>query len=63
MANRKKEIEAIAQRYGFFLHRQGKHLIFRRPGSRGQVVTGITLSCHRALANIEHRFRRAALFP
>jgi hypothetical protein len=63
MADHQRQIIAIAKRHGFVLHRRSKHLVFRLPGGRAQVVTGKTLSCHRAIANIEAQFRNAAVAP
>lgn len=52
-------VEGMAGRYGFRLHRQGKHLVFR--DARGQqVVVARSPSDQRALQNIEAQFRRAA---
>lgn len=58
-----KAICAIAERHGFRLVRDRKHLVFRRLDGRASVVTGKTPSCHHALANIEATFRNAALQP
>lgn len=63
MASQQRQIEALAHRYGFILHRQGKHLVFRSGDGRTQVVTGKTLSCRRAIANIEANFRNATPQP
>jgi len=58
MKKRIKEIKAIAAQYGFKLHRQGTHLIWRNVVNGAQVVTAKSASDHRALKNDVSRFRR-----
>jgi plasmid stabilization system protein ParE len=53
------DLRQLATRYGFLLHRTGKHYIWRHPDG-GQVVTPRSLSdSSRGLRNIEAQMRRA----
>jgi hypothetical protein len=62
MEARQRSLITMARRYGFRLERHKKHLVFRN--ERGDtVVAAKTISCHRALANIESNFRNAAIQP
>jgi len=55
-----KQIEAIAQAYGFKLHRHTRHMIFRNNKGQ-QVVTASTTSDNkRCLKNFEAQLRRSA---
>ena len=57
--NYRRQIEAVARRWGFVLHRQGKHLIWRHPN--GSMVTTPTSSANwHTLPNAESRMRRAS---
>jgi predicted RNA binding protein YcfA (HicA-like mRNA interferase family) len=54
------DLKQLAARYGFMLHRVGKHYIWRHP-SGGMVVTPRSLSdSGRGMRNIEAQMRRVA---
>ena len=62
MSPRSQAVKAtvqIAARYGFRLHRQHRHLIFRNDCGT-QVVTSATPSDRRQLRNFEARCKRSA---
>lgn len=60
MANSyRRQLEAIAKRWGFYLHRQDKHLVWRHPNG-SIVVTPTTTSNWHSLPNAEARMRRAS---
>lgn len=58
MKKRIKEMKSLAAQYGFKLHRQGTHLIWRNMLNGAQVVTAKSPSDHRALKNNLSRFKR-----
>jgi len=51
-------LKVMMKSYGFTLHRQAKHLIWRDENGV-QIVTAKTISDHRAIANIEKTIARA----
>ena len=53
-----KEMKSAAAKYGFKLHRQSTHLIWRNVFNGAQVVTAKSPSDHRELKNNLSRFRR-----
>jgi predicted RNA binding protein YcfA (HicA-like mRNA interferase family) len=55
----RRQIEAIAKRWGFHLHRQGKHLIWKHPNG-SIVTTPASTSNWHVLPNAEARMRKAA---
>ena len=55
------DLQVIATRYGFLLHRTGKHYICWQHPDGGQVVTPRSMSdTHRGLRNVEAEMRRAS---
>jgi predicted RNA binding protein YcfA (HicA-like mRNA interferase family) len=55
------DLKTLAERYGFFLYRTGKHYIWRHPDGGHQVVTPRSMkNTYRGLRNIEAELRRAA---
>jgi hypothetical protein len=54
------DIIALAKRYGFVLHRQTKHFVFKDAEGR-TMVCGKTISDRRALKNIESELKRILL--
>lgn len=60
MSDYLSDIKKLAGRYGFLLHRTGKHYIWRHPKG-GMVVTPRSLSDGgRGMRNIEAQMRRAS---
>lgn len=57
--NYRRQIEAIAKRWGFVLHRERKHLVWRHPNGAIVVTPASTANWHN-LPNAEARMRRAA---
>jgi predicted RNA binding protein YcfA (HicA-like mRNA interferase family) len=53
-----RDILRLADRYGYHLTRQKRHLVFTHP-SGAVVVCGKSASCHHALCNIDKQFRRS----
>ena len=55
------DLKSLAARYGFLLHRTGKHYIWRHPSGGRQVVTPRSGSdSRRGMRNTEAQLRRAA---
>ena len=57
MDKRFKALKAIADRHGFVLYSQKRHLKWRHPCG-AKVTTGMTVSDHRAHRNIDNQFRK-----
>lgn len=55
----RRQIEQVAKRWGFYLHRQGKHLIWKHPNGSIVVTPASTANWHE-IPNAESRMRRAA---
>jgi hypothetical protein len=52
------KLKAMMKSYGFTLHRKTNHFVWR-DANGVQIVTGKTISDHRAIANIEKTIARA----
>jgi predicted RNA binding protein YcfA (HicA-like mRNA interferase family) len=60
MAGRyRRQIEQVAKRWGFYLHRQGKHLVWKHPNGAIVVTPASTANWHE-IPNAESRMRRAS---
>lgn len=53
----KSKVDEIMKSYGFHLHRRSNHLIWRDDNGN-QIVTGKSISDHRAILNILKTVRR-----
>jgi predicted RNA binding protein YcfA (HicA-like mRNA interferase family) len=58
----RNDIINLAKRYGFVLHREKKHFIFKDAAGR-TMVCGKTISDRRALKNIEQEIKRILSKP
>lgn len=57
-----KPLVEAAKRYGFVLHRQNKHLVFKHP-SGAILVTSATASDWRAVKNLEQNAKKILGLP